>query len=330
MSQLSTKNRSESGSAVAREYSRRRFIGSGVLMTLSFSGVFRSLKLLAADAPQLLSYQGRLTGPYGEALNGTFEMVFRVVDGEGAGSMALPALAPWREIHSAVAVSDGFFCVSLGSVTPLPAGLFQGTPADSTGPLRFLEVTVDGEVLSPNLRITSSAYSLVAEAAKGEAGPTGPRGETGRDGERGEAGPTGPRGGTGAGGPTGGTGTMGPTGPAGAMGPTGPLGPSGAMGQPGMTGPTGGTGPMGPTGPSGAAGPTGLAGPAGPTGNAGQTGPVGEIGPTGPTGSVGPTGPFGLGATGPTGAIGPTGPTGSIGPTGPTGSTAPIGPTGAG
>ncbi|HNX96992.1 MAG TPA: hypothetical protein PKK12_04870 [Candidatus Aminicenantes bacterium] len=294
MSQRTKKNGPDRRSSGAREYSRRKFIGSGVLMTLSFSGVFRSLKLLAADAPQLLSYQGRLTGPYGEALNGTFEMIFRVVDGEGPGSIALPNLAPWREIHPAVTVNDGFFCVSLGSVTPLPAGLFLGSPADSTGPLRFLEVTVDGEVLAPNLRITSSAYSLMAEAARGETGPTGPRGETGLAGERGDDGPTGPAGSmgqTGAAGPTGGPGAMGPTGPAGVTGQTGPVGP---------TGPLGGTGAMGPTGPTGPFG-------------------VGATGPTGDGGPTGPTGPVGIGPTGPTGAFGPMGNTGPVGPTGPTG-----------
>ncbi len=308
------------------EYGRRRFIGHGILMTLSVSGILDSLKLFAADVPQLLTYQGRLTGPSGAAMNGTFEMIFRVMNAEDISAIALPILSPWMEIHPAVTVRDGFFSVQLGSVTPLPSGLFVGLPADSTGPLRFLEVTVDGEVLSPNLRIVSSAYSLVAEEAKGQPGPTGPQGDSGRDGEQGEIGPTGvpgPTGGTGAIGPTG---AFGPTGAMGQVGPTGAFGPTGAIGE---VGPTGVPGPMGGTGaigPTGAFGPTGAMGQIGPTGAFGPTGAMGEVGPTGVPGPMGgtgaigptgPTGPYGLGSTG------PTGPTGYSGPTGPTGATGP-------
>lgn len=47
-------------------------------------------------------------------------------------------------------------------MTPFPGGLFTGAPVDAAGPLRFLEVTVNGETLSPNRRIISSPYALTA------------------------------------------------------------------------------------------------------------------------------------------------------------------------
>jgi hypothetical protein len=249
-----------------RVYSRRRFIGDGILLTLSAAVMIEPLKLLAAEAPQLLNYQGKLTGLQGDALNGAFEMIFRVVSAEDISATPLPLLSPWMEIHRQVMVRDGFFSVHLGSITPLPPGLFAGPPADASGPLRFLEVSVNGEVLSPNLRVVSTAYSLVAEQATGTQSPTGPRGERGRDGIQGETGPTGPLGGTGAAGPTGASGLAGPSGPTGSTGPWGPTGPTGVIGPTGQTGPQGVPGAAANTGPTGAPGEIGPTGPTGPTG----------------------------------------------------------------
>jgi hypothetical protein len=104
------------------------------------------------NAVQLINYQGRLTDPSGVPLNTTVTMAFRIVDGMGSP-------LGWSETQM-VAVQIGFFNVQLGSVTPFPAGLFTGAPVDAAGPLRFLEVTVDGEPLMPNRRIVSSAYAL--------------------------------------------------------------------------------------------------------------------------------------------------------------------------
>ena len=124
----------------------------------------------------------------------------------------------------------------LGSVTPFPADLFTSGQTDAYGPVRFLEVTVSGETLSPNIRIVSAAWAIGTVA--------GPKGDTGA------AGPTGP---TGPGGPTGPTGFLGATGPTGPAG-FGPTGPTGAFGPTGIAGPLGSTGPTGPVGPTGSQG----------------------------------------------------------------------------
>jgi len=115
------------------------------------------------QVPNLLNYQGRLTDPSGNPSNGTFNMGFAMYDALSGGN-ALPSGTPWTETQS-VSVTDGSFNVLLGSVTALPSNLFQGGPSDSAGPLRFLQVTVDGEALTPRRRIVSAAYVLSAGPA---------------------------------------------------------------------------------------------------------------------------------------------------------------------
>ncbi len=303
--------------------SRRGFLERSLVWTLSTSWVGNALEGWGQAAPLLLNYQGRLTDPAGNPRNGTFTMSFRIVDAGGAS-------LGWTETQGGVVVTTGFFSVLLGKTTPLSAALFQGPPLDSYGPARFLEVTVGGETLAPNIRIVSAAWAIATTG--GPAGPTGPAGSAGPTGPvgsgfTGAAGPTGPAGGgpTGAAGPTG---TAGPTGPAGAGG-SGSAGPKGDTGAAGPAGPTGAgsTGAVGPTGPAGlgatgAKGDTGFAGPTGPAG-------IGSTGAKGDTGAFGPTGPIGIGSTGAKGDTGAIGPTGSQGPTGPQGIRGLTGPSGA-
>ena len=285
---------------------RRTFLGRSVAVSLTLPHFLEAVSASAQDVPLRLNYQGRLTDPTGLPKNGVFSFTFRIVDDTGT------QITTWAETQS-VNVDNGFFSVEVGSQTSfgpfLPMGLFTGSPADSSGPLRFLEVTVEGEHLTPNRRIVSAAYAL--NVAPGPTGPTGATGATGPTGPTGPAGPTGPTGLKGDTGPTGLTGTTGPTGPTGSTGPTGPTG---------LKGDTGPTGPTGTTGSSGVTGPTGTTGPQGPTG---YQGPHGPSGPQGPTGYQGPTGP-----QGPTGYQGPQGPQGPSGPQGPTGYQGPQGPTG--
>ena len=59
-----------------------------------------------------------------------------------------------------LAVTNGFFSVLLGSVTPFPADLFTGGTTDTYGPVRFLQVSVGGETLTPNIRIVSAAWAI--------------------------------------------------------------------------------------------------------------------------------------------------------------------------
>ena len=217
--------------------SRRDFLGRTFVRTLSVTWLGSAFSAWSQNAPMLLNYQGRLGNAAGVARSGTFSMAFSIVDGSGAP-------LGWSEAQNVV-VTNGVFTVLLGSSTPLSASLFQGNPVDSFGPVRHLEVTVAGELLSPNVRIVSAPWAVTSTA-----GPTGPSGSTGAVGPTGAAG-------SGSTGPTGpgSTGVAGPTGPAGTTGDIGPTGPIGS-GSAGPTGPTGTTGDIGPTGPTGPQGVT--------------------------------------------------------------------------
>ncbi|HVT60216.1 MAG TPA: hypothetical protein VHR45_17725 [Thermoanaerobaculia bacterium] len=272
---------------MSQDISRRGFVRQSLGWTASLVWGLDAFQALAQNAVALLNYQGRLTDAAGLPRTGSAAMTFRIVDAAGNP-------LGWAETHPAVPLDNGFFSVQLGSITPLTPALFAGPPTDSFGPVRHLEVTIDGETLLPNLRITSAAWAIgTVVGATGPAGPSGTAGVTG---------PTGPIGATGAG-PTGATGLGGATGPTGSSGPagaSGPTGPSGSSGAQGPTGPAGSTGPTGPQGASGAAGASGGTGPTGPQGTSGTTGSTGPQGSTGPTGPIGSTGP-GFGATGATG-----------------------------
>lgn len=203
-------------------HSRRDFLKRTILWTIGTSWVGAALDAFA-QAPQLLNYQGRLTDPGGAPRNGSFSMGFTILGGTSS----------WSETQT-VNVANGFFSVLLGSVTPFPADLFTSGQTDAFGPLRYLRVSVNGETLSPDIRIVSAAWAIGTVA-----GPPGPRGPTGPTGPFGATGPTG----GGGFGPTGPTGPAGLDGPIGPSGPTGPIGPTGAQGTPVFFGATGVIGP---------------------------------------------------------------------------------------
>jgi hypothetical protein len=107
---------------------------------------------LSKTVPALLNYQGFLATSDSGAVNEILAMTFRLFDAEIGGSQL------WFEIHPAVEVRDGLFQVLLGSVTPFPDGLFDGSQL-------WLQTEVGTEVLSPRKPIVSVAYSQRAEDA---------------------------------------------------------------------------------------------------------------------------------------------------------------------
>lgn len=136
-------------------HSSLRRCGSGALLVaivLMLAGDAR------AEVPLLLNYQGRLLDAAGSPYDGSFTVQFAIYGSEIAGS-PLPAGTPWIETQT-VTVTQGLFHVLLGGVTPLPPEIFNGPPTDTTGPLRYLQVSVNGEVLAPRHRIVSAAYAI--------------------------------------------------------------------------------------------------------------------------------------------------------------------------
>jgi len=96
-----------------------------------------------AQAPDLLSFQGRLADSLGAVLDTTVGMTFKLYkDGS----------AVWTEAHASVTVTGGIFSVLLGGTTPLDTMAFNA-PFD-------LGITVgtDAEI-SPRTPLAAAAYS---------------------------------------------------------------------------------------------------------------------------------------------------------------------------
>jgi hypothetical protein len=102
--------------------------------------------------PKLLNYQGYLTDTLGIPLDDTLDMTFKIFE-----SVSINEL--WTETQNNIPVERGVFSVLLGDVTPIPDTVFtQGTD-------RWLELTVEGQTLSPRTRIASVAYAYTATYA---------------------------------------------------------------------------------------------------------------------------------------------------------------------
>jgi hypothetical protein len=120
---------------------------------------------LAAYPPTLLNYQGVLRDASDRPLDGSYDMVLRLFSAATGGDEILV------DSHPGVAVRGGLFSIQIGG----------GTVSDGSGPGRYaylpkvfadygavyLEVVVQGEILSPRTRIVSSPYALSARYVNG-------------------------------------------------------------------------------------------------------------------------------------------------------------------
>jgi microcystin-dependent protein len=114
--------------------------------------------LASAQVPPGLTYQGRLLNADGTPATGTVTMGFALFDTQAATA------AVWSEQQS-VALVDGFYSLTLGTETPLSEVQFTGTE-------RWLEITVNGNTLSPRARIESIPYALMSIRARDLKGGT--------------------------------------------------------------------------------------------------------------------------------------------------------------
>ena len=141
-------------------------IGVGVALLVVWNAMS-----LAASPPELIGFQGVLRDSNGSPRDGDFDMRFRFFDAPMGGNEIL------TDEHllggsGDVTVTQGLFHAALGS----------GDVQDGSGPGTFsslgdvfrrleevyLEVEVDGEILSPRTRVVSAAYSI----GDAPAGPT--------------------------------------------------------------------------------------------------------------------------------------------------------------
>lgn|GEM_PF-791760 len=117
-----------------------------------------SIGLADAGTPQLVSYQGRLTDSDGEPVeDGNYDLTLSIWDALSTGN------SKWSETQLAVPVKAGLFTIQLGAVNPLPDSVFDGD-------LRYLEVSVNGQALSPRTQFTSVGFANRIASVDGAAG----------------------------------------------------------------------------------------------------------------------------------------------------------------
>lgn len=119
----------------------------GFFLVISFCLLLFSANT-AAMPPDTINYQGYLTNAQGSPLNGNVDLLFSLWDASSGGSEL------WNEAISGMAVSQGVFEAVLGTTNPLPDAIFAN-------PL-YLEIRVNGEVLSPRKAFKSAPYAMRA------------------------------------------------------------------------------------------------------------------------------------------------------------------------
>ena len=116
-----------------------------------------------AQGPGKINYQGVLRDAAGKPRAGSFDMVFRFYD-QLAGGNELLVDRHEAAGAGAVAVTTGLFSAALGGGT-IEDGAGPGTYASlrdvfARNDAVYLEVTVEGETLSPRTQMLSSAFSI--------------------------------------------------------------------------------------------------------------------------------------------------------------------------
>jgi len=120
----------------------------GLILTLTLT-LFAAGGALAV--PHTITYQGLLSDD-GDLVTGSRSVTFRIYGTSTSGTSL------WEEVQS-VDFDNGAFGVILGSVTPIPASVFDGSR-------RWLSVTIEsGSEMLPRPEIVSVGYAFHAETA---------------------------------------------------------------------------------------------------------------------------------------------------------------------
>ncbi len=173
------------------------------------------MPMLAHALPNHVIQEGLIAGA-GVPINGQIKIRVRLFESERGGAPL------FDEIHENVPVVASYYAIAIGSVEPLPAGIFErdevylgisvndAPELDPRTPLRKVPAAffadkandVVGDInptsVTINGRQVIDANGAWVGAPTGLRGPAGPAGEQGEPGVAGERGPVGPAGGNGS------------------------------------------------------------------------------------------------------------------------------------
>jgi hypothetical protein len=118
-----------------------------ITLFLAFCWLLGAVCASAAEVPQLINFQGRLTDAAGQTVpDNSYTVTFRLFDNLIGGSLL------WEEDQS-ITTAGGLFTVLLGASLPIPDAAFD---VDNC----YLEVQPSGsDPIAPRARLTSVAYA---------------------------------------------------------------------------------------------------------------------------------------------------------------------------
>jgi len=111
----------------------------------------------AAAVPTTMSFTARLTNTANVPIEGAVDLHVAIFDAPTAGTLV------WEETHTALTATRGLVYANLGSVDAATNGLDASVFGGSA---LFIELTVDGDVLSPRIPIASVPYAVKAGVAE--------------------------------------------------------------------------------------------------------------------------------------------------------------------
>ena len=135
----------------------KRIFLAALLAIVGFVAFFAVPVHTDAAINSQINFQGKLTNPDGtNVTDGTYSIVFSIYTVSTGGT------AVWTETQSSVAVSDGIFQVSLGSVASLPGSVDFNTSSIYLG----VKVGSDAE-MTPRIQFTATPYAFNADEIDG-------------------------------------------------------------------------------------------------------------------------------------------------------------------
>ncbi|MCC6963802.1 MAG: tail fiber domain-containing protein [candidate division Zixibacteria bacterium] len=124
-----------------------------------------------ATVPVLIGHSGRLLDSDDAPISGTIDITYAIFETPAGGT------ALWTETHPNVAVTNGLFSVTLGSIVPLTTDIVAGSGGGGGGAIaleRYLEVRIGGDPpISPRTRLAAAPYAVAAGRVDGDI-KTGP------------------------------------------------------------------------------------------------------------------------------------------------------------